>query len=283
VDDLDDIDEFDPEIAAFIQEGESLAEASESTEAIPETVTESEPVTSPTQPADEIVTVMETEPVTQPQPEPVTEEVVTETEPVTQIPEPVTLDDIPVEQSPVSPDVPETTFPESEPELALDLEPGAPEPVPEVFSAPPSVPGFQPSSPPSLDASVTGGPISTETLADLYAQQGLTDKALEIYRQILQERPGDELVELKVSALEGAMEQSGLEQSPPVPAPQPSLSVEPPVPEAPQPVAIHETVPVPEPAPVMEPTHAEASAPLESDTKEVLGRWLENAERMKKK
>jgi hypothetical protein len=33
----------------------------------------------------------------------------------------------------------------------------------------------------------------------------------------------------------------------------------------------------------MEPTHAEASAPLESDTKEVLGRWLENAERMKKK
>jgi tetratricopeptide (TPR) repeat protein len=279
VDDLDDIDEFDPEIAAFIQEGESLAEASASEDVIPETVPDVPSPVPPPPPAAEVVTVTETEPVTQDTPPPAAE-LVTEpvTESVTQTPEPVTLDDIQVKQSAVDPVVPEPTFPEPEPALDLDLEPEAPGPVPEDFSAAPSVPGFELSSPPPLDASATGGPISTETLADLYAQQGLTDKALEIYRQILQERPGDEIVELKISALEGAMEQTSPEPSPHVPAPRQPSPAQPPVPEAPEPVA----APVPEPAPAMEPTPGETPAALESDTTEILGQWLENAERMKK-
>jgi len=43
--------------------------------------------------------------------------------------------------------------------------------------------------------------FSTETLADLYAQQGLTDKAVGMYRQILQEDPDNEAVKLKMKAL----------------------------------------------------------------------------------
>jgi hypothetical protein len=45
-------------------------------------------------------------------------------------------------------------------------------------------------------------PFSTETLADLYAQQGLVEKATNIYRQILDQTPANETVKLKLDALE---------------------------------------------------------------------------------
>ena len=177
--------------------------------------------------------------------------------------------------------------------------------------------GFQPADPSSLDASATGGSISTETLADLYAQQGLTDKALEIYRQILQERPENEIIGLKIMALEGEMDQPGSQPSAEQPevVPAPVDLVEPSGPPdpapAPEPVATQgvETAPVPEPlaptppvAPVTpEPAvtqetpaenldHlldnlevADAQAADGSDVSETLGKWLENAERMKQK
>jgi len=80
-----------------------------------------------------------------------------------------------------------------------------PAPNPAGIPSPPAEPGgadvVTQSQEPSLDHSATGGAISTETLADLYAKQGLTDKAAEIYRQILDERPDDQGVLLKLRIL----------------------------------------------------------------------------------
>ena len=90
----------------------------------------------------------------------------------------------------------------------LPSDAGIDEPVPPVITGlSPDVSGGEGASPetpePSMDHSATGGAISTETLADLYAKQGLSDKAAEIYRQILDERPEDQSVLLKLRALEG--------------------------------------------------------------------------------
>jgi tetratricopeptide (TPR) repeat protein len=49
-----------------------------------------------------------------------------------------------------------------------------------------------------LRASIS--PFATETLADLYASQGLTDQAASIYRQLLDEQPFNERVRGKLSA-----------------------------------------------------------------------------------
>jgi hypothetical protein len=172
--------------------------------------------------------------------------------------------------------------------------------------------GFQPADPSSLDASATGGSISTETLADLYAQQGLTDKALEIYRQILQERPEDEVIGLKIMALEGEMDQPGSQPStvqpevvpapvdlheppglpdlvPAVPAPdippelEPLTPAPPVAPDALEPAAVQEA-PAENLDNLLENLEvADTQAAGENDVSETLGKWLENAERMKQK
>jgi hypothetical protein len=98
----------------------------------------------------------------------------------------------------------------------------------------------------SPDHSATGGAISTETLADLYAKQGLSDKAAEIYRQILVERPEDQDVLLKLKALEDT-----------------AMPGEPPK-------VAQDDSPGPEP-------ETEAA----EDPIDILQLWLDNAERMK--
>jgi len=92
--------------------------------------------------------------------------------------------------------------------------------------------------------------FSTETLADLYAQQGLVDKAAGIYRQILNQAPDNETVRLKLDAL-GAQtrpEEGTLQQV------QPQEDVQ----------------------PVSDENHGNGS------TLSVLEGWLENAERIKR-
>jgi pentatricopeptide repeat protein len=106
----------------------------------------------------------------------------------------------------------------------------------------------RPDNPP-LDHSATGGVISTETLADLYAKQGLTDKAAEIYRKMLEEHPEDEGVRLKLQTLETMIRSE-------------------------KPPASAEATPR-EPEPAM--ADGEAADPLAT-----LQGWLENAERMKR-
>jgi tetratricopeptide (TPR) repeat protein len=107
-----------------------------------------------------------------------------------------------------------------------------------------------PASPPSApDRSASGGEISTETLADLYARQGLVEKAVEIYRQILLERPSDEGIMAKLRELEGSA--------------------------AAQPPADTSTVP-------KTPAQDMSSADTD-DILDILDNWLQNAERMKEK
>ncbi|MGD8352741.1 MAG: hypothetical protein PVJ01_01135, partial [Pseudomonadota bacterium] len=64
----------------------------------------------------------------------------------------------------------------------------------------PPVPAQPPAEPPR-EAETVQEQFSTETLADLYAQQGLTDKAVGMYRQILGQDPENETVRLKLDAL----------------------------------------------------------------------------------
>lgn len=46
-----------------------------------------------------------------------------------------------------------------------------------------------------------GGEIATRTLADIYAQQGLYDRALEIYRRIQRRAPEDEEIADRIASL----------------------------------------------------------------------------------
>lgn len=310
IDDVDDIEAFDPEVAAFIEEGESLADT-EMHMPEPEPQVEPAPVAeapavdtfnAPAAPAE----LPEIAPAPPSVPAP----------PAAGQPTDIPAAGVPVPQAqpegiPAEPPVP-AAAPTPEPALDLDLGLDAlEEDMPDTM-------GFQPADPSSLDASATGGSISTETLADLYAQQGLTDKALEIYRQLLQERPGDEVVGLKIMALEGEMNQEAIQSPVAEPAVIQPLAVETaepattepsitdPVPELAEPVVATEAaaaIPVtePPPAPPVTPpvappeaasvvppavpqaggTEEPGGSPGGSDVTETLGKWLKNAERMK--
>ena len=58
-----------------------------------------------------------------------------------------------------------------------------------------------PELPASCPVKTGGGPFATETLADLYASQGLTDQAAAIYQQLLDKEPSREGVLAKLTAL----------------------------------------------------------------------------------
>ena len=59
---------------------------------------------------------------------------------------------------------------------------------------------------PESDRERGGGPeIATGTLAEIYAQQGLYDRALEIYRRIAQRSPADDRVAARIAELERTM------------------------------------------------------------------------------
>lgn len=59
-------------------------------------------------------------------------------------------------------------------------------------------------------------PLVTRTMAELYARQGLTDRALEVYRQLLERSPGDAELGRRMDALGGAG--STVEEEAPAPA-----------------------------------------------------------------
>lgn len=66
-------------------------------------------------------------------------------------------------------------------------------------------------------------PITTATIADIYIEQGLYDKALEVYRELLTDNPQDISVQQKISELEALMNNS----SAPSPATMSTAPVEP--------------------------------------------------------
>ena len=95
-------------------------------------------------------------------------------------------------------------IPEPEPEIKTEPEPVL-STVPEQEGSP--VPGPIPTSEPAPELPPAPEPadeeqFSTETLADLYAQQGLNEKAVGMYQQILQQDPGNDAVKSKLAALQ---------------------------------------------------------------------------------
>lgn len=58
-----------------------------------------------------------------------------------------------------------------------------------------------------------GPEIATSTLAEIYAQQGLHGRAIEIYRRIQRRDPTDERVAARIAELEAAAERSTGEEA----------------------------------------------------------------------
>jgi len=241
---IDSLDELGPEAAAFIREGESFVE--ESMEDSVEDFSDDASIT-----VEEVmeVAVIELEefmstPVSPPG------ETATAEAPGAQI-QPVST---PAHAPAPEPDSEPAPEPEPEPEPAstfAEATADKPAPAPAPESAPASAPVTQTSPPeqPSRSAD-REEQFSTETLADLYAQQGLIEKATNIYRQILDQTPDNETVRLKLDVLEA--------QTPPDAG------------------TVQE---------VQSPEVARPEPPQKDDSEEtlsVLEGWLENAERIKR-
>ena len=196
--DIESLDELGAEAAAFIQEGESFAE--ESMEGLPDETLADEAL------ADEVFFSVEEEMEVVVEPEenftpPVDPPVAAAPEPES-APEPVFVP----EPMPAPPPVPVfAPAPEavSEPVFVSGPEPGhAPEPVFAADTAPKPEAEPQEAVPAPLGPLSGDDQFSTETLADLYAQQGLFEKAATIYRQILDQTPDNEVVKLKLDTMQ---------------------------------------------------------------------------------
>lgn len=69
----------------------------------------------------------------------------------------------------------------------------------------------------------SGPEIATSTLAEIYAQQGLHDRALEIYRRIARRSPDDPRVAERIAELERArVADDGTAPAEPAPEPTPA-------------------------------------------------------------
>jgi hypothetical protein len=187
-------DELGPEAAGFIDEAEELEEASGN-------VTEVETGD------EEDAFVFED----------LVEEIVSEPEVEISPAPPVEPMDQASVQQPMDAQIPEGAPPPSEEQgdqVPIESPPSPAEPVPASTDAPHEGVLSEEHVEPPTDPTATGGAISTETLADLYAKQGLTEKAVEIYQQILLEKPDDQAVLLKLRALEESA-QKKLQEEPP--------------------------------------------------------------------
>ena len=59
-----------------------------------------------------------------------------------------------------------------------------------------------------------GAPIPTATLAEIYVKQGLTDKALKVFREILRRDPGNTVALERISQLQGAPSDAAIAEAP---------------------------------------------------------------------
>jgi tetratricopeptide (TPR) repeat protein len=250
---MESLDELGAEAAAFIREGESFVE--ESMEGLPGEALADEAFFSVEEELEVVVEPEEnfTPPVdppvaAEPEPEPAPVPVFTpQPDPV---PEPVFVP-API---PVPPPVPVLTSASEAVSEPVFVSVPEPEHAPEPAFAPDTTP--QPETEPQEAVPAPLGPssgddqFSTETLADLYSQQGLIEKAATIYRQILDQTPANEVVKLKLDTLQ--------EQSP------------------------TDTVSVQEVQPREESPTESLHKGGNEDTLSVLEGLLENAERMKR-
>ena len=106
-------------------------------------------------------------------------------------PEPPRLPPLPMEP-PAPPPEPPVVIPEP----TLIVEPPAPPPM--AAPAPPVV-----AATPAAEPAPAEADLSSSTLAELYFNQGFTDKALAVYRQLLQREPGNERARARLAEIEG--------------------------------------------------------------------------------
>jgi tetratricopeptide (TPR) repeat protein len=119
----------------------------------------------------------------------------------------------------------------------------------------------------SPEVPAAGKGLVTETMAELYVDQGLFDEALRVYRELAESRPGDERIAARITELEQRVEQdtdsasdsfglgdllelteprapaetdAGAEPEPVAAAPEAPEPTPPPEPAAPEPVAVTE-------------------------------------------
>jgi hypothetical protein len=148
-----------------------------------------------------------------------------------------------VEQPPVAAAEPSMDFaeeftpPEPQPRpigMPMELPPLPPEPPPSRLPEPeraapgvaaaPAVPGPPPPAEPAVPAPAAD--LSSSTLAELYFNQGHTDKALDVYRQLLQREPGNERARARITELEALDRQLRAEEAR-GPQPEPDAPVDP--------------------------------------------------------
>ena len=116
---------------------------------------------------------------------------------------PLDLPPLPAEPPPpLSPPPPAAAVPEPPIEAApapLSFEP--PPPAPPIEAAPAPAPAA-PFEPPPAEPAPPEPDLSSATLAELYFNQGFTDKALDVYRQLLDREPGNERARARTAELE---------------------------------------------------------------------------------
>lgn len=114
----------------------------------------------------------------------------------------------------------------------VPADPAPPGPEPDVAAEPASEPAQEPKA---------GGmqPITTATIAQIYIEQGLYDKALEVYRELLADNPQDPMARQKIDEITDMMNggaaaavASATEPEPSAATPQDVVAVETPTPVA---------------------------------------------------
>jgi tetratricopeptide (TPR) repeat protein len=65
----------------------------------------------------------------------------------------------------------------------------------------------------SAPAGSPGRPLSSATLAELYFKQGLLDRASEVYRQVVEEEPGNQNARRRLAEIEADMKRAGLDRT----------------------------------------------------------------------
>ena len=94
------------------------------------------------------------------------------------------------------------------------MEPPAPPPAPPPRPEPPAPIERRPAS-----REAESGDLTSSTLAELYFNQGFTDKAIEVYRQLLQREPGNERARTRLAELEKLERSLVVEEARAAPAP----------------------------------------------------------------
>lgn len=106
---------------------------------------------------------------------------------------PLDLPPLPPEPPPPAPPVIAAPAPIEAPPPAPPFEDAPPPPAPSA-AEPPEAPAEEPPAP--------AADLSSATLAELYFNQGFTDKALDVYRQLVEREPGNERARARMAEIE---------------------------------------------------------------------------------